>query len=245
MIRRLMLWLAVVAGVVVVQSIYCLRVKIPEVSPEAFSEVFVGVGSFLNWNVGYVAGTHGAALARSTGAPRADGREPKACEGLTEAMRHELDTVPRKFVLEVAFYLALVAVAGVLAAKRPSPGRHRLAWSMYAPTILLLLAGAPCALWCYGASIYSNYVGPCWLSCSGGWLTVTFIPAETVSYRSFLEAVAWLPMVLGTVTRVTRLVPEMHTGLFVYLVACPVYMLGGLGLHCLAGWVGRRRRNRG
>jgi hypothetical protein len=205
MIRRLLLWLVVVTAVVVAQSIYCLRVKIPSVSPEVFSEAFVGVGSFWGWNVGYVAGHHGAALARSRGIAKADAHEPKSCGGLTEAMRRELESVPRKFALEVALYVTLVGAAGLLVTIRPRAKRRRLAWSMYSPLLLLLLAGAPCALWCYGSSIYSNYVGPCWLSCSGGWLTVTLIPADTISYRSFLEAAAWLPMVLARLTRIERL----------------------------------------
>ena len=248
MVRRLAVTVVVVAAILIAQAVYCVRVKVPEVSPDVFSAAFTGVASFGRWSIGYADGTHGAALARSTGAPRADGREPEACAGLTEAMRREWEALPWKFALETALYVTVFSAAAVLVAVRPRTARGRLVWCLYAPTVLVLLAGAPCAIWCYGASIYSTYVGPCWASRSGGWLTVTLIPADTVSYRSFLEAVAWLPMVVARAARVEAIMPGMPMGWGIYLVACPVYVLCTIGGGTLFRWSAdlvARRRTRG
>jgi len=79
-------------------------------------------------------------------------------------------------------------------------------------------------------------------------LTVTLIPAETVSYRSFLEAVAWLPVVVARASHVDAIMREMPTGWAIYAVACPVYVLCTIGGERLIRWsAGRvaRRRTRG
>jgi hypothetical protein len=58
---------------------------------------------------------------------------------------------------------------------------------------------------------------------SGGYLTLTFIPADTISYRTFLEAVLWLPASLARLSRVEYSLGRMPGWLSLYLMAGCVY----------------------
>ena len=71
--------------------------------------------------------------------------------------------------------------------------------------------------------MYSTFQGPCPMGYSGGYLTLTFIPADTISYRTFLDAVLWLPASLARLSRVDYLLGRMPGWRSLYLVAGCVY----------------------
>jgi hypothetical protein len=244
MARRLVLSIGVILVIVAGEFACCLLLKIPAVPAESFSQAYHGLGSFLHWNIGYAAGHHGAVLARSTGAPSLVAAQPKSCEGLADTMQHELQSIPSKMFLESALYVALFGLAVGIVWWRPHSPWRRFAWYMYAPVLFVLLAGAPLVGWSCGSSMYSNYQGPCWSSVSGGWYTITLIPAETVSYRTFLEALAWLPIVAVVKTHLADVLPPMSAGLGFYVVVCSVYTALGAALCVVMCWVRHRVRRR-
>lgn len=174
--------------------------KVAWVTPEDYATYAYDLHQGRTWRFGYAPGHHGAHLVRSAPDARPAQREGLGGSGeyalaVRSEMEHELFASPARASLEFAFYLLVsVLVVGVstMASVR-RVGRYR--WSLILVTAALLLS-LPLLSIGYGCSMYSNYVGPGAFSSSSGYLRVTLIPAETVSYRSVAEAVGLAPLLL-------------------------------------------------
>jgi hypothetical protein len=79
----------------------------------------------------------------------------------------------------------------------------------------------------YGASLYSTYAGPGCLSYSGPYTHITWQTAETISYRTVVEAIGIAPFWIGMNSGLAQLLPSIWTKDFVWLTGTIWYgMLG-------------------
>jgi len=184
---------AFVALLVAGQALF-LDWKVPWISPEDYARVGHDLEQTRVWRLGYTAGIHGARLVRTApdARPAEEGRHLAARDfDLNSEMRRELVLLPARAALELLFYLLVAGV--VISAGRLTQLRRR--WVLL-PMIAASLLSIPLLAFGYGASIYSTYVGPGAFSSSGPYVGVSFIPAETVSYRSMAEALGLAPVFL-------------------------------------------------
>jgi hypothetical protein len=191
-LKRALYLIAVVACVVVVQVIG-LRLRVKLVDSADYRESGTELRVSRKWRYGFLRGQHGAFLVRvplASEPPRA-GQLPDS--EVYDYMKSDLANLPRTTFLESGFYLALGSYLVALAPwvlRRLAPGGTRkwvFGGGLGVGFGALFLA--PQFFLGYGASAFSTYVGPGALSSSGPYARLTFICAETVSYRPLLELV--------------------------------------------------------
>jgi hypothetical protein len=188
------------------------------------------------WRFGYVTGQHGARLVRTAPDARPlDEGDERVGVSVHDEMQRELAMAPARAALELLLYA--VAAAGAWATGRLALLRRARRWRWL---LLPLVAGwtlsLPLLFIGYGTSMYSNYVGPGAFSSSGPYIEVTFLPAETVSYRSAMEALGLSPLALLHLVQFGRWFPDVPFSLF----WC-VFVVGFYGLLGLAVGFGRER----
>lgn len=201
--RRLKIFIVLSLLIIAVQ-LFFLFLKVFEIPPEVYCERAWDLQVTPGWRYGYAKGWHGAVLVKT---PNQTGVIPvnEAIGGdeITQAMARELELVPWKFVGELMLYLGLLAfvlfVPRWLAHRLSLAGRLRRIIPMYvalwaAAWIVFLL---PLLATGYGASMFTTWEGPGALSYSGPYPRASAIPAETVSYRPFVEAAAMWPLIIG------------------------------------------------
>jgi hypothetical protein len=194
----------VLSLLIIMAQVFFLLLKVFEIPPEVYSEIAWDLKTTYGCRYGYVRGWHGAALVKTVNQPEAVPVSAKIeNDGIAHAMARELELVPWKFAGELMLYLGLLAfvlfVPRRLAHRLSASGQQRRIVSMYvtlwaAAWIAFLLPWLAAG---YGASIFTTWEGPGALSYSGPYLRSSGVPAETVSYRPFLEAASMWPLIIG------------------------------------------------
>lgn len=175
-------------------EVACLRSSVATLSPHEFAERATDLSLSGPWRYGYVSGIHGARLVRTANLPDLVPSPHPTDLALTQRMRADLASLPRRAALEFAFYCVLLLYVvsaapwlyGVLARRWPRRWQLRCARGLLAVSVAAI-ALLPQRLLGYGASAFSTYVGPGALSWSGGYPQITWLTADTISYRTFVE----------------------------------------------------------
>ncbi len=187
--------MCVLGALALAQCIALLHAVRP-VSPERFASA-AHLRVIGGWQIGFLRGQHGAWLVRTPATVSATSATGGPNASLIPEMLEALDSLPRKAALEGILFslLFLMAFVGFPAlVRRPlvanlSPFLQRVISAGLGAVVGMALF-SPYLLLGYGASAFSNWVGPGAYSSSGPYLTVTGISGETVSYRTVVEAAA-------------------------------------------------------
>jgi hypothetical protein len=227
-VRRVLRLTGFVVLLVAAQA-WFLHNKVSWLPPEDYATHGHDLKPTRTWRFGYVSGRHGARLVRTAPEARPAGEAGLFAPGsdLDGPMLRELQMAPALAGLELVLYL-LVTLAVARVGRFASVRRGaRWRWLLL-PLIAGWLLSLPLLAVGYGSSIYSNYVGPGAFSSSGPYLRVSFIPAETVSYRSLMEALGLAPLWLLRLVRFGQWFPDVPFELFWCVVVVGFYGVVGL-----------------
>jgi hypothetical protein len=218
------------AGVVLGLQMLCLEFRVPSIRPELYAENAVDLKVTRTWRYGYVQLWHGAVIVktRNTDHTAKDIWEPQSfkSEGAVySVMQREFQDLPWKAACEAALYLVILAyiffgwdrLKRTPLARRRSRGRLLLT-TVFAWTLLWMIAGLPLLIWGYGTPLFTNCVGPGALSSSGVFLGAAPPYSSTVSYHFLLAALAPLfLMLLAPIFFVLNWLPGITEGQVLWL----------------------------
>ncbi|MCP4541890.1 MAG: hypothetical protein GY832_32575 [Chloroflexi bacterium] len=209
--------------------------KVWEIEPTSYSNA-VELKVTRTWRYGFYPGHHGATLVKTRNVSEAAPENSCSDESeLCAILKRELGLVPIKTILELALYLGILGYT--LFASRwvsnrfiPEQGPRYLKISAEAFLWIIgwTLTLLPLIVFGYGRSLYTNWEGPGALSSSGMYLEVTLTPGMTVSYRSWLELIALLPITTFEAVGVVQLLYGMPLKLFLWIVGALFFSLIGL-----------------
>lgn len=210
--------------------------KVCNIPPRTYGQFAEEICVTERWRYGYVCGHHGAVLVKTRNVP---GAKPAVQAGgvaeLSQAMLIELRSYPQKSVLEALLYGAILAYALVLITHLRNwlNARSRI-WSLALLREAAFWAGgwtlfvAPLLWLDYGASMYTTWVGPGYLSWSGPYLgTFTGVAGETVSYRPLLEIWSALPVLVVRPDWLRLVMPAMNMAQYIWLAGAVCWGLVG------------------
>jgi hypothetical protein len=221
---QIMLWLPVV--VIGIQHALGIMSKVQCMPADAYGRIATEIRVTERWRYGYVCGQHGAVLVEtrnttnSKPAQRSDGDAE-----LSQAMLVELRAYPRRSLLEALLYGFVLTYALVFVPRLRrwlSECSSAWPWAMLRESVFwvcgwTVLVGP--LLWLgYGASIYTTWAGPGFLSYSGPYpgMPIGFA-GETVSYRPLLEAVSAWPVVVIQPAWFKPVIPDMSFPQYIWL----------------------------
>jgi hypothetical protein len=204
---RISRWTLVLLLLTAIQ-VFWLEQKISWVTPDDYTSRCHELYVTPLWRFGFWPGHHGASLVRTD-----VGATPGSARGefggdLEAEMRAELLAAPGRSALELAFYLAVVVVLYMCCQVRLIRRAGAARW-MLLPAAAAFLLSLPLLVLGYGCTLYSNYVGPGALSSSGPYISMTFVAAETVSYRALVEAIGLVPLKAERGAHLWRLAPDL------------------------------------
>ncbi|MFV1981299.1 MAG: hypothetical protein ACC655_09120 [Rhodothermia bacterium] len=183
--------------------------KIVEVEPSWYADYAFDLHLDQTWRIGFQQGHHGATFVKTRNVPSADpaqsprSNEPRQIlhsEDLPPLMRTTLAQIPLLTKLEALFYVLLAASATLIApmlwwitTRNSTSELRRTVGAAVAVLVVVTVAVSPLLLFHHGGSLYSTWAGPYPYSFSGPLTFITFTPGNTISYRTFIEAFAYLP----------------------------------------------------
>ncbi len=219
---------------------YALRQKIVTVSVGTYQERAVELAAASQWRYGTICPMHGCVLVRTPNTGQSAPANPYPPAEIATMMLVELQSVPRKLALEWLLYA--MAAASLLF----GPGLMRrfdqhkdsiiadVAPAFAACWLALIILVSPLLMQGYGGSLYSTYDGPGAIVYSTGHHRVTGKTAETVSYRSVIEAVGLGPVLIGLKTGLAVRVPGMTYALLIAVGGAVVYGVPAIFISLLA-----------
>jgi hypothetical protein len=163
-------------------------------------------------------------------------------------MLAELQSYPWKCVLEILLYtVILVYVLGLAPRLRRWVNNRVRSWAAALLSESAVWIGGwtlitgPLLILGYGASIYTTWAGPGWLSCSGPYLGMpTGFAGETVSYRPFLETFGAFPLLAIPARWFGPLAEHMRVADYVWLAGAVFWGAVGAVAGCLMRASARR-----
>lgn len=215
--------------------------RITEVSASDYAERATELSVDQNWRYGFYVWAHGALLVKTRNVPGVHPYGTLPPDSKTgEIMLDEFRMAPYRPWLEGALYVALLGYILFIApwARNVVSSRYHSRFLQTAGPLLfeslLWIAGwslliAPMVLWGYGATVYTTCQGRVFFSCSGPYLEMGHVSAETVTYRPLIERVAYAPLYLqARLPDLFRQLPKMSTGAYLWLAGGWFYGLLGL-----------------
>jgi hypothetical protein len=217
-------WLPV--AVIVIHHALGIMSKVQCMPVDTYGRIATEIRVTERWRYGYVCGQHGAVLVKTRNTTNAKPAQRSAGDAeLSQAMLVELHAYPRRSLLEALLYGVVLAYALVFVPRlrywlRSSSRAWPLAMlgeSAFWVCAWTLLVGP--LLWLgYGASLYTTWAGPGFLSYSGPYLGMpSGFAGETVSYRPLLEAVSAWPVVLFRPVWFTPVISDMSLAQYIWL----------------------------
>ncbi|HRW09698.1 MAG TPA: hypothetical protein P5121_31570 [Caldilineaceae bacterium] len=143
------------------------------------------------WRYGYIQTIHFAEMVKAPNDPLLFERivsemDPRAAELVKLTKKHQ-DNVPRLASAEaVLYFLLLIITCGFVRFIYRYPS-FRLLTFVLGSGMVITTALVPLLFFHYGGSLYSTYAGPGALAASSYHYHLTWVSAETVSYRIFIE----------------------------------------------------------
>jgi hypothetical protein len=219
--------------------------KILVLDPAQYAELATDLQVNARWRYGYVKQHHGAILVQTENTAQSlawpvDRDANDTVEQRTRSiMFRELQWCPIKAELENLLYIVLLAwafygkplitsrlTAGTLG-RRGEFYAHALSWA-----VGWSIACFPLLVADYGAPLYSTWNGPGALSSSGPSLGAYFGNGMTVSYRYFIQLVAFFPSILASALNGCVRIPSvLASKLLSYLSGVLFYSASGMLLH--------------
>jgi hypothetical protein len=177
------------------------RHRVRDVSAEAYSERATDLVVSSSYRIGFFDSQHGGYLVRAPNLAGTVPRHPEKDAGFVAAMRRDLSVMPIKAFSEGVFYLFLFGILSFAVPwlfRRLATPQSRWWRRLVVGGGLGLLFGAiamlPQLTLGYGWSAFTTYIGPYPSTYSGPYPGISFVAAETVSYRPFLEVLLKLPV---------------------------------------------------
>jgi len=167
--------------------------------------------------------------------------------GVRRAMRHELDLVPIKTMMETALYLGTFffffwgpsRLIKLRFLSSCSPFWRDFWAGSIAGMIGFWMMALPLIVLDYGPPLFSNWVGPGALSYSTGMRLLSSGGGMTISYRNVIEQIIFWPSVFYLA--IAGIIPQWAQSPIFYAIFAPFYYGGIWGL-CRAMWIDSRER---